>query len=414
MQIAAHIDGRIPSSNPQESTDDRGLARLLGEIDALVPLIAASATRAEADRRVPRHIQQRLKTAGLYRMVLPRSLGGLNLDPAAFMEVVQRVARVDGSLGWLAAVAGIGPLFAPVLGSERFGSLYSAGPDLAFSASSQPSGTVEAVADGWRVNGRWPFASGCNDADWILVHCRVIENGQPVPGMAPGMPATRFALLPKAQVQIADSWYAMGLRATDSHHVVVENVIIPVSDAVDLATGQPCISGPLYKSPFQIVALAHNPIALGIAEAALDDLLAMAHGGRHQLNAATAQKESGIFRYEVAQIQADLRAVQAYSDASIKRLWEGLQAGTVPPGPPLPETLQASVWVTQACRKIVRGCFELGGGSVVYDTSPLQRRLRDIEVAAQHTLVQRRNYEMIGEAILANSEPNGASSLAKS
>ncbi|MET0221122.1 MAG: acyl-CoA dehydrogenase family protein [Tardiphaga sp.] len=380
------------------------MARLLDEIAVLAPAIEERAAEAEATRQIPADIERRLRDAGLYRMALPKSHGGLELDLPSLMTVTQRLARLDGSIGWvLGSIRGMSSVIGALFARERYDQFYRAGPDVTFSAAGQPSGTIEAVGDAWRVNGRWPFASGCTDADWFALHCVVVENGEPVAGAAPGLPATRFALVPPRQAQIEDSWYALGMKATDSRDLVVENVIIPRGDTIDMQAARPCVPGGLYASPFQIAALSHAAVALGIAQAAREDLLAMARSGRRQFNAPTAQKDSEIFLYEIAQADADLQAAQAYSDVFTDKLWQRLQAGAVPLGPPLPETLQAIIWVTEACRRVVRTCFELGGGSAVYDRCPLQRRLRDIETVSQHAVVQRRHYGAVGASLLAKA-----------
>lgn len=386
-----------------EGAGEPSVERLLAEISTLAPIMAQSAADADATRRLPRDVEWRLKQAGLYRMALPRSHGGLEVDLPTLMKITQQLSRVDGSLGWvLGSIRGMSSTLGALFNRERYDQFYQAGPDVTFSSAGQPAGTIEAVGDQWRVNGRWPFASGCSDADWLVVHCVLVENGEPKPGLRPGLPATRFALVAPRQARIEDSWHAMGMRATDSHDVVVENALIPQGDVIDIQTARPCLPGALYASPFQIAALSHGAVSLGIAQAALEDVLTLARTGRRQLHAMTAQKDSEVFQFEIGQADADLRAAQAYSDTFTEQMWQRLQTGSVPLGPPLPETLQAIVWVSETCRRVVRTCFELGGGAAVYNRSPLQRRLRDIEVASQHALVQRRHYSAIGASLLAN------------
>jgi indole-3-acetate monooxygenase len=405
MSDALHIERPAEFVRPAELSADAALTRILDEIDTLEPMITAEAAEAEAARRISQDVQKRLIAAGLCRMTVPKSKGGLELDLPSLMKISQRLSRISGSVGWIfGGVRLVTPLAMPAVGQDRFDEIYRDGPDVTFCASSRPTGTAEAVPGGWRVNGRWAFVSGCHDSDWVLLHCVLVEDGQPLPGPMPGMPATKFALVPMARVLIEDSWYAVGLKATDSHDVIAENLIVPAGDLIDPFTSQPCASGPLYASPFQAIALSHAPNALGIAEAALEDLLAMARGGNRQQGAPTAQKDSEIFHYEIAKAQAEFHAAQAYADAFTQKLWQRLLAGAIPLSPPLPETMQTVVWVTEACRRVVRTCFELGGGSAVYDRSPLQMRLRDMEAVAQHGLAQRRQYGPIGAALVAGHQ----------
>ncbi|XUJ34685.1 hypothetical protein ACQ5SK_00955 [Bradyrhizobium japonicum] len=114
-------------------------------------------------------------------MFVPRSHGGLELDFPAGLEVIKALTQLDGSIGWISIVGGVGSLFAAAAHPELYRRIYQDGPDVAICGSSQPGGTAERVADGYRVKGRWPFASSCTHADWIGGFCIVTENGKPVP-----------------------------------------------------------------------------------------------------------------------------------------------------------------------------------------------------------------------------------------
>ena len=137
---------------------------LLG-IRELAPEITARAGEIEAARRLPPDLVERLKSIGLFRMFVPRSHGGLELDLPEGMEVMRALTRLDGSIGWLSIVAGVGGLLTAVSHPELCQRIYQDDPDVAICGSSQPAGTAERVAGGFRVKGRWPFASGCMHAD---------------------------------------------------------------------------------------------------------------------------------------------------------------------------------------------------------------------------------------------------------
>src|SRR5690348_845470 len=135
--------------------------RLLADICELGPVIAARAAEIEAGRRVPLDLVDRLRSIGVFRMFVPQSHGGLELDLPTALEIIEALAKIDGSVGWTAMIGCGGSLFAPSLPPETYERIYRNGPDVILAGSAQPAGTAEAIAEGWRVNGRWPFASGC-------------------------------------------------------------------------------------------------------------------------------------------------------------------------------------------------------------------------------------------------------------
>jgi alkylation response protein AidB-like acyl-CoA dehydrogenase len=163
---------------------------ILAGIRQLAPEIAARAAEIEAARRVPPDLVQRLKAIGLFRMFVPKSHGGLELALPVGLPVISALARIDGSVGWTAIVASSASIFVSLAQRETYDRIYRNGPDVAMCGSSQPAGTAEKTAEGWRVSGRWPFASGCMHAEWMAGFCVVTANGKPAVG-AHGRPLVR-------------------------------------------------------------------------------------------------------------------------------------------------------------------------------------------------------------------------------
>ena len=388
-------------TNTNHSTQNEVCDRLLENVRSLAPAIAARAGEAETAARIPADVLRMLKSAGIFRMTAPKTYGGMELDYPMVARVLKAIAKIDGSIGWVCTLASGGALFLPLLARETYQKMYCNGPDLICAGSSQPGGTAEQEADGWRVNGRWPFASGCRDADWIAGVCLLTRHAKPLQEAADGVPAARLVCLPAHCWQIEDTWRASGLRATGSHHIVLRDVFVSSENLMDMASNRPCEPGPLYSAPSHFVALAHGPITLGLAEGAIDDIVAIARSGRKQSRAPVAMQDSEIFQYELGRAQAEFRAAEALSDAQVTDFWRHAVAGTLDNEALLVEGIQAAIWVTEACVRVVQRCFALAGGSAVYESCPLQRRLRDIEVAAQHAAVQQRHYARVGRLLLS-------------
>src|SRR5215813_5307423 len=143
-----------------------GLAkRVLIDIRELTPAIAARAAEIEAERRLPDDVVDVLKAIGVFRLFAPLSHGGLELDLPSGLSIITALARLDGSVGWTAMIGSGGPLLAALLPRPTCDRLYGGGPDVMIAGSTQPVGRAEATEGGWRVAGRWPFASGCCHAD---------------------------------------------------------------------------------------------------------------------------------------------------------------------------------------------------------------------------------------------------------
>jgi indole-3-acetate monooxygenase len=385
-----------------QSTNNEAADRILSELDGLAPILAARAAEAEEARRIPADIIQMLKSVGVFRMTAPQIFGGLEFDFPTVARILQKLVKIDGSTGWIATVTNATALLLPLLPRETYEETYRNGPDRLCAGGGQPTGTAVAEAGGLRVNGRWPFASGCEDADWIASICVLTQDGKPAPGPAEGVPAMRVVCLPARHWHIEDTWRAPGLRATGSHHIVLKDVFVPSENVFDMASARPCLPGPLYNAPpMQIATLLHGPIALGMAEGAIDDLVAIAQSGRKQQYAAVSMRDSEIFHYELGRAQAEFRAAQVMCDAQIASHWRHAVAGTLSGDALHAEATQSMIWVTETCLRVIQSCFALAGGAAVSNTSPLQRRLRDTQTAAQHQGVHARHYARAGKLLLS-------------
>jgi alkylation response protein AidB-like acyl-CoA dehydrogenase len=378
--------------------------RVLADIRKLAPAIAARATEIEAGRRIPLDLVEALRSIGVFRMFAPRSHGGLELGLPDALEIIAALGRIDGSIGWIAMVAGHGAIALPLLRREAYDRIYQSGPDVIVAASAQPAGTAEWADDGWLVSGRWPFASGCQHADWIFALCVMTDNGKPLAGPADGVPNVQGFGLPARHWQIEDTWYAAGLKGTGSHHIALSEMSVPAENFLDLASSVPCLPGALYQAGmWQLAPLMHGAVALGIAEGALGELVDLANTGRRQQRALAPMRESETFQGELGRVEAELMAARALLEGQAASHWGHALAGALKGEVLLTQGTQAAIWITMTCVRAADACFALGGSSALYESSPLQRRLRDLHVAAQHADVQQRRYVGAGKLLLDGS-----------
>jgi alkylation response protein AidB-like acyl-CoA dehydrogenase len=376
--------------------------RLLADVRELAPNITSRIAEIEAGRRIPLDLVEALRSIGVFRMCVPRSHGGLELDLPTTLEIIAALGRIDGSVGWAAMIGSGGDIFASLLPRETYEQIYQNGPDVVIAGSAQPAGTAEAVAGGWRVDGRWPFASGCQHADWMVGFCVMIDGGKPLPGEG-GRPLVRGFVLPACEWQIEDTWYVAGLKGTGSHHIALGGKLVPAANFFDFPNGVPCLSGPLYQAVPQLVPLMHGAITVGMAEGALDELVELADTGRHQLRAAVPMRESETFQGELGRVAAEVRAARAFLQVQAASHWRHAVAGKLNNEALLTQGTQTAIWLAATCVRAADACFALGGSSALYETSPLQRRLRDLHVAAQHGIAQPRHYVSAGKLLLGSS-----------
>ena len=177
---------------------------LLAAIPELAPAITARLAEIEAGRRIPPDLVEQLRSIGVFRMFVPRSHGGMELDLPSGVRVIETLSRIDGSVGWVAMIGNGAALMAPLVSRDLYDEIYRDGPDVIVGGSTQPAGSAESIDGDWRVNGRWPFASGCQHADWLLGLCVMKKDGEPLPGPAEGVPALRGCVLPAGAWRIEE------------------------------------------------------------------------------------------------------------------------------------------------------------------------------------------------------------------
>jgi alkylation response protein AidB-like acyl-CoA dehydrogenase len=369
---------------------------VLDRVRALRSKIGERAEAIEIDRRLPDDMVDALRRCGVFRMFTPVSHGGLELALPVALNVLAELAAADGAVGWVAMIGCVGPFLFAGLPRTSFDAIYAASPDVIQAGSTVPVGVAERTPGGFRVTGRWPFASGCQSADWLNGLCRVMEDGPPIAPTNGEPPALRFIFRRAEEWRIEDTWRVSGLRGTGSHHIALDGCFVPEEFTHPWPPTESCVNGPLFGGVGALVPLVHASVALGLAIGARQDLLDMAASGRRQLRATSTMADSPIFHYEFAQADADLAAARAYLETRAAEVWRLALSGALSNRQHWLESQQACVWITTACERAIDKFYALGGGAAIYDSSPLQRRLRDIRAAAQHIQAQPRQYEAIG------------------
>jgi alkylation response protein AidB-like acyl-CoA dehydrogenase len=234
--------------------------------------------------------------------------------------------------------------------------------------------------------------------------CVMTEGGKPLSGPTGegGPPLVRGFFLPARDWQIEDTWYVAGLKGTGSHHITLRDTVVSAANFFDLAAGEPCLPGPLYQAVLPVLPLMLGAVSVGIAEGALDELVELAKTGRQQFQAAMPMRDSETFQGELGRIAAELRAARAFLQVQAASHWRHALAGTLKDEALQTQATQTAILLATTCVRAADACFALAGSSALYETSPLQRRLRDLHVLAQHYNVQQRHYVNAGKLLLGS------------
>jgi indole-3-acetate monooxygenase len=371
---------------------------VLAAIDDLVPDVSARAAETEAARRVPPDLVAQLAGSGCFGMLLPRSHGGVEGTLADQLDAVEALARADASVGWTVMIGSSAWVDMVHLPRATFDELF-AEPGTIVAGAISPSGTAEAGPDGYRVTGRWGFITGVEHATWVGLNCLEVDDAGGPPGM-------RLAVVRREDIVIEDTWHVSGLRGTGSQHVRAEGVEVPATWTCDPMAGEPCLDLIVVRVPAPaLVALSVSRVALGIAAGALDDILGIA-GDKVPLLAPGTLATSPTFHRDLAEADARLRSARALHDETVGSVWAAAVSGTAVTNELRARARLDAAWAVEQAVDVVELAYRAGGGSAVYDSSPLQRRLRDVHAVTQHFIVRPDVFAAAGQ-VLAGLEPPG-------
>lgn len=372
-------------------------ADLIQRARDLAPAVRAAADETERGRRVPQHLLQLLIDARLFDIVLPQSLGGLEVDILTMMRIIEEISIADGATGWTVGIGAGTSILAAFLAEDVARAIYT--PGTITGGPVAPMGRATPVDGGYRVTGRWPFASGSEHCAWLAAGSLVFDGDAPRM-IANGIPDWRMMLFPAADIEIIDTWNVSGLRGTGSHDIAVKDAFVPAERSIGLGVDAPNHAGPLYRFPiFAFLAMSIATVGTGIARRAIDDFITLAQTKR-STGASVPLRERATVQSEVAQAEATLRSARAFLYETVAEVWEHIVAGNSATIEQRALMRLAAAHATISSARAVDMMYTLGGGSAIYETSTLQREFRDIHTATQHVILNAANYELTGQILL--------------
>ena len=376
---------------------------VVSRAEALRPAIAACAAEIEDGRRLPPALLDKLHEARLFRLLLPRSVDGIEADPLTLFNVIETVAREDASTAWCLGQAGgcamTAAYLSPDVAREIFGP-----PKSALAWGPGKGRAVETLNDkgesGYRVSGTWAFASGGRHATWIGCHAPIFKaDGSPRLGDN-GSQIERVMLVPSSAVKWTDIWNVVGLRGTASDQFATDDLFVRGDHSFSRDFAQPDHerreNGPLYRmSAMTCYEVGFAGVALGIARGALDDFIDLAknkvvRGGKSPI------RDNAVVQTNHAQSEVDIRSARAYLLQSLADIWRTISSGGA-------LTLEHRIVIRMAAtnaihkaRAAVDTAYNALGATAIFETNPMQRRFRDIHTVTQQLQGRLSHFETVG------------------
>jgi indole-3-acetate monooxygenase len=387
-----------------EARGDHELAQVyLARARELVPLLAAAGDAIEQGREVTPAIVAALTERGIFRMLLPRSLDGAELDPLTYTEVLYTLAQGDGSTAWCLGQNSGCSMIAPYLPEETAQEVFG-GPRgiLAWGPDLPGAGRTIAVEGGYRVTGLWGFATGSRHASWLGCHVPVFEADGATPRLAPGgRQQVRTLVFPKSEARIIDNWHVLGLRGTGSDSYELKDHFVPQAYTAGRDNpGELREKGPLYQfTSGMIYAMSFAHVSMGIAKGAFDAFIELARD-KVPRGAKGTLRENNVIQAQVSQCEARLKSARAYLRGVIAEMWDEARTAGAISTAYHPSLRLAATWAIHQARDVVATVYHAAGAGAIFEADPLERRMRDIHAGTQQGQGRPVHFETVGQMLL--------------
>jgi len=378
----------------------------LARAEAMVPLLDAAAPRIEEARELPPDVLAALHEARIFRGLLPKSVGGDELDLESHVAFMETLARGDASTAWVVG-QGAGCALAAAFLSEDAAERWfgPANAVLAWGAGIQ--GRAVRVDGGYRVTGKWSFASGSRHATILGGHSYVVDAAGAPALRADGSKLDRTVLIRRDQAEIEDVWDVVGLRGTGSDSFAIEDLFVAEEDTIDRENpAELRETGPLFKFPGTVVyGLGFSALQIGLAQAMVDALrhLAMTKTPR---GVEVSLKENPVFQQQLARLEARLRSARAYLRTTARDCYARVQERGEITLEERAAAKLASVHVIHDCMDVSTEAYRAAGSTAIFRSGPFERRLRDAYAASQQTQARAQNFVTLGRMLMGLDPDN--------
>jgi indole-3-acetate monooxygenase len=369
---------------------------LLKQVDELRGLVVANREDADRLRRLPDPIAQAFVDRNFYRVLLPPDLGGVGADPVGYWRMVERLASFDGSVGWNFAIGGGSSLVAGFLPRAVASEIF-AHPTSAVAGGLAPTGTALVVEGGYRVSGRWAWASGIHQSTWVNAGCMLVEGDPPTP-VKSGIPM-RQVLVRRSECTVLDTWHVGGLRGTGSTDYEMHDVFVPSERSFFVFFSDRFHDDAVFRMPPTFFGTALGAVALGIARGALDAFAELAVAKRPMMSTSPLSERASA-QHDLAKSEAMVESSRDYLLSAVTEMWSRVVAGSEVELPLRAKVRRAQVHAAESAAQAVALLYRAAGGSSLYERCPLERCFRDVNAALGHITLGRGMLEDAGRVRL--------------
>jgi len=371
---------------------------LIGRARNLTDTIRAASDSIESDRRLPRGLLDALHEARLFRMMLPRSVGGLEADPITFFNVIETIAQADASVAWCLSQAGGCAMSAAYLDAPVAQSVFGSDPRAVLAWGPGPNVKAVLTEGGYRVSGTWSFNSGGRHASWLGAHCPIMKtDGAPLKDEN-GQTVHRTMLIPAAEVTWMDIWDTLGLRGTASDAFTLNEHFVRADHSITRDFEQECReSGPLYRlSAMSCYEVGFAGVSLGTARSALDAFIDLARN-KVPRGQKSPLRDNAVVQSNLAQAEAGVQAARALLLQTVGRIWDEIKQPQSRFSKDQRIALRmASTHAIHQAREAVDMAYNAAGTTAIFQNHELSRRFRDMHTVTQQVQGRLSHFETVG------------------
>jgi alkylation response protein AidB-like acyl-CoA dehydrogenase len=367
----------------------------------LAPLITAHAGQTEQAREIAPEVLDALHDARLFRMLIPASCDGWEADPLSYMQVIEELAKADGSTAWCVVQASGCSVAAAYLAPEVARDIFGAPNAVMSSGPFNPDAKAIAIAGGYRVSGSWSFASGIKHAHWLGCHCLIYEADGTPRLAADGTPAERTMLFPKASARLKDIWHVVGLKGTGSDNYTIDDLFVPEAyNFTRESAADRRERGPLYRIPvYHLYGIGFAAVALGLARASLDAFMALAVDKKPSAKTVTL-RDNAVIQSQVALAEAKLASARSYLVQSLGECWDTAVRGETLSMPQRATLKLAGTYAAHQSKDVIDTIYHAAGATAIFTSNPFERRFRDVHTVLQQVQAHFANFELVGQVLL--------------
>jgi len=373
--------------------------QIIDTVNDIARVLSQHIDEEEKQGRLSSEVVSRLKEVGFFKLFLPRSLGGLELDPVTTAKVVEGVATYNTAAGWSLMVANTSVLMGSRLPEKGIDEIFGNNPDAFIAGTVHPPMRAIREKNGYSITVRNALVSNVHEAQWIFSAAIVMEGQQPK--IANGHPEIIGVFMKASDCEIVDTWHPLGMCATDSNDVEAKNVFVPDYLMFPLSPEfEPnrYYTGPLYRMPAAGTNIASllAPVTIAVARNTINELKTLADK-KTPLGSMVPIRDRGVIQRKLGRAEALVQSSKTYLHEHIKNCWDRILAGEKISLQEKAGLLLANTHANQCCVEAIELMYTAAGTTGIYMKNKLAHYLTDAQVLRQHGFMNESRYETAGQ-----------------